>query len=57
MKSTLEDMLTADEVAELLGLNRKTVYEYATAGEIPCKRLGRRLLFYKPTILAWLEKL
>ena len=53
----LEDMLSADDVAEMLGVNRKTVYEYATKGEIPCKRLGRRLLFYRPTILSWLEKL
>lgn len=48
------DILDADEVAAMLGLNRKTVYEAAGRGEIPCRRVGRRLLFYRPSLVSWL---
>ena len=39
------DVMTADEVAEYLGVDRNTVYEYAARGAIPHKRLGKRILF------------
>ena len=54
--STIEvDVLTADEVAELLRVDRKTVYDGAGRGEIPCRRLGKRLLFSRQAIMLWLE--
>ena len=34
------EILTADELAELLGVNRKTIYEAASRSEIPHRRLG-----------------
>jgi len=49
------DVLTADDVAEILRVDRKTVYEFAGRGEIPCRRLGRRILFYRPALMAWLN--
>ncbi len=48
------ECINAEEVAKILGVDRKTVYDGATRGEIPCRRLGRRLLFHRPTLLAWL---
>lgn len=48
------DVLTADEVAEFLGLDRKTVYDYAGRGEIPCQRLGKRILFSRAALVSWL---
>jgi excisionase family DNA binding protein len=47
---------TADELAELLGVNRKTIYEAAARGDIPHRRLGRRLIFEKGSVLAWLRQ-
>jgi excisionase family DNA binding protein len=47
---------TADELAELLGVNRKTIYEAATRGEIPHRRLGRRLIFERGAVLLWLRQ-
>jgi len=47
--------LTADQVAALLGVDRQTVYDYAGRGEIPHRRLGRRILFGRQAILAWLN--
>lgn len=50
------DVLTADEVAEMLRLDRKTVYDYAGRGVIPCQRLGKRMLFSRAALVAWLGR-
>lgn len=49
------EIITADDVANLLGVNRKTIYEAAERGEIPHRRLGRRLLFERSAIVAWIR--
>ncbi len=49
------DILDADQVAEMLGLNRKTVYEAVHKGQLPCRRIGRRLVFFRPALVAWLS--
>ncbi len=49
------DVLVAADVAAMLGLDRKSVYEAAARREIPCQRIGRRLLFYRPALVAWLS--
>ena len=49
------EAITATEVASLLGVSRKKVYEAATTGEIPCRRLGRRILFSRIAVLEWLH--
>jgi len=36
--------LTVDAVAEILGLDRKTVYSAINSGELPSLRVGRRIL-------------
>jgi excisionase family DNA binding protein len=51
-----QECMTADELASLLRVNRKTVYEYAARNVIPCRRLGRRLVFSLPAIRAWLAR-
>jgi len=46
---------TADEVAALLGVDRKTVYQAAEQGQIPgTLRIGRCVRFARATVLAWL---
>ena len=47
-------VMDADQVAAFLGVDRKTVYDYAGRGEIPHRRLGKRLLFSRQAIVAWL---
>ncbi|PRQ05119.1 helix-turn-helix domain-containing protein [Enhygromyxa salina] len=49
-------ILTADELAEFLGVNRKTIYEAASRNEIPHCRLGRRLIFERGSVLRWLRQ-
>lgn len=55
----LEDLegritLTVEEVASLLGLGRTAAYEAARRGEIPCRRLGRRVIVPVPALREWL---
>jgi excisionase family DNA binding protein len=41
-------------VAALLGLGRTATYEAARRGEIPSRRLGRRVVVPVPALLDWL---
>lgn len=36
--------LTVEESARILGISRATAYEAVARGEIPCIRIGRRIL-------------
>jgi excisionase family DNA binding protein len=48
------EYLTTREVAALLRVKERKVYELAGAGEIPCRRLIGKLLFPRAEIEAWL---
>jgi excisionase family DNA binding protein len=54
-RPTERDVLTADEVAALLRVDRKTVYDASGRGDIPCRRIGKRILFSREAIMLWLE--
>jgi len=59
MTTTTHDapvIMSADEVAELLQVDRKTVYLAAQRGAIPHRRLGRRVLFERGAVLSWLRQ-
>ncbi len=49
------EVMTADEVAAFLGVDRNTVYDYAGRGVIPHQRLGKRILFRRAALLSWLD--
>ena len=49
------DVMNADEVAAFLGVDRTTVYDFAGRGVIPHQRLGKRLLFRRGALVAWLD--
>ncbi len=48
------EVMDVEQTAGFLGVDRKTVYDYAGRGEIPHQRLGKRLLFSRTAIVAWL---
>lgn len=53
----LDPVLTVDELARLLRVNRKTVYEAFQRGEIPGgRRIGRAIRFARAVVLAWLAQ-
>lgn len=47
--------LTIEETAYLLGLGRTATYEAARRGQIPTRRLGRRIVVPIPALLEWLS--
>ena len=53
-RTPTRDAISATEVAELLGLSRNSVYYAVTRGEIPHRRVGRRIIFSRSAIMAWL---
>lgn len=48
------EYLTTREVAELLRVKERKVYEMAAAEEIPCRRVTGKLLFPRAELEAWL---
>jgi len=50
-------IITPDELAALLRLDRKTVYTAIARGEIPgVRRFGRTLRISRDAVLAWLRE-
>lgn len=48
--------LTAEEVADMLGMSKRFVYELAQRGELPCKRFGKKILFSRQAIEAMVDE-
>ena len=46
--------VSVEEAAQLLGLGRSAAYEAARRGQLPTRRLGRRLVVPVPLLLEWL---
>lgn len=51
----MRETLTASEASELLGLSKWSVYELTRRKEIPHIKIGRRVLFRRESLLAWLS--
>ena len=51
-----EELLTAAETAQLLRIHLVTLYSWVREGRIPSIKLGRKRLFSRREIQAWLEK-
>lgn len=52
----MRETMTAREAAAFLGISTWLLYEMAKRKEIPCAKAGKRLLFRRQTLLAWLEQ-
>ena len=46
--------ITVEEAASLLGIGRTAAYEATRRGQLPTRRLGRRLFVPVPAFLDWL---
>jgi len=46
--------ISVEEAASLLGIGRSAAYDAARRGQLPTRRLGRRLFVPVPAFLAWL---
>jgi len=52
---TRDEVMTAGEVAELLGIPVSTVYYLARQGQLPHSRFGRTYRFLRPRLEALLD--
>jgi excisionase family DNA binding protein len=48
-------VLSAEQVAARIGIGRRQIYEAAGRNAIPHQRVGQRILFYWPAVVAWLS--
>ena len=55
MKKGNKQLLTPDEVAEMIVVARKTVIVMAREGRIPCIRIGRLVRFDAVEIDRWID--
>lgn len=51
----LPDILTVMELKEYLGIGREQAYSLVRTEDFPTKKIGRRILIYKPNLIRWLE--
>jgi excisionase family DNA binding protein len=54
MAAQVMPIMTVDEVAALLRLNRKTVYDAVREGALPALRLGRSIRLSRDEVQRWL---
>ena len=46
--------ITVDEAAQILGIGRSAAYEAVARGQLPTRRIGRRIFVPVPALMAWL---
>ncbi|MDA3800167.1 MAG: PTS sugar transporter subunit IIA [Kiritimatiellae bacterium] len=50
-----EDILTVEEVAKILKVSERTVYDWAKRGDIPCGKLGSTWRFKRDDVAKWVD--
>lgn len=48
-------ILSAKDVAEVLGLNSKTVYEYLQSGELPAYHIGSKWVIVRDEVVEYIS--
>lgn len=51
-----KDILTIDEAAKYLNLNKETIYKHVRSGDLPGKKIGNKWRFSKRKLREWIEK-
>jgi excisionase family DNA binding protein len=51
------EFLTVNELAEMLRVKPRTIYEMVSEGRIPYRKAGRRVIFLLAEILEWTDPL
>ena len=50
-----KDVLSTDDLCEILTIGRKTVYQLLRTGEIPARRIGREYRVRKDVLIDYLS--
>lgn len=56
MFSSYHDVVTVDELAEMLKIGRNTAYEIIRAGIIPSVRVGRNIRISKQAVIEYISQ-
>lgn len=51
-----EKVMTAEEAAEYLQINRNTIYQWARQGKIPCRKVGSKVYFSRSELDDWARR-
>jgi putative molybdopterin biosynthesis protein len=51
-----QEFLTPDEMAALLRLSKRRIYELTARGALPCIRVGRTVRFPRTALDAWVAQ-
>ncbi|MBK5458944.1 helix-turn-helix domain-containing protein [Peribacillus sp. TH27] len=49
------DVITVTELQKILGIGREQAYILASSDSFPVRRVGKRIIIYKPTFIEWLK--
>lgn len=52
----LPDFCTVDDLAQILGVSRSTAYRMAAKGNIPCLRIGKRVILSRDHLQRWVDE-
>ena len=56
MTEDLPAYLTTRELADLIRVKERKVYDLVAAGDVPCSRATGKLLFPRDAVLAWIDR-
>lgn len=51
----LPDFCSLEEFSEVFRVSRSTAYRMAAQGNIPCLRIGRRVIVSKEHLMRWID--
>ncbi len=51
----MDKLLTPQQIAELIGVKRSTIYQWTHQGFIPHVKLGRLVRFSETAVMKWVE--
>lgn len=49
------DRISIDEVCNLTGYTKPTIYKLSFTGSIPCEKFGKRLIFSRHELAQWMQ--
>lgn len=52
----LPDFCSLEEFSEVFRVSRSTAYRMAARGNIPCLRIGRRVIVSKEHLMRWIDR-
>ena len=52
----LPDFCSLEEFSEVFRVSRSTAYRMAAQGNIPCLRIGRRVIVSKEYLMRWIDR-